>query len=49
MKLKLLILFVWGAFGFQSVTAELTGTIAFLSNRDSKTPSQRPFNVGLSD
>ena len=38
MKLKLLILFVWGAFGFQSVTAELTGTIAFLSNRDSKPP-----------
>ena len=38
MKLKLLILFVWGVFGFQSVTAEPTGTIAFLSDRDSKPP-----------
>ena len=40
MRLKLLILFVWGAFGFQSVTAEPTGTIAFLSNRDSAPPKK---------
>ncbi len=40
MKLKWLILFVWGAFGFQSVTAEPTGTIAFLSDRDSKPPHE---------
>ena len=36
MKLKLLILFVWGVFGFQSVAAKPTGTIAFLSDRDSR-------------
>ena len=36
MKLKLLIFFVWGVFGFQSVAAEPTGTIAFLSSRDSR-------------
>ena len=40
MKLKLLILFVWGVFGFQSVVAEPTGTIAFLSDRDSKPPHE---------
>lgn len=38
MRLKLLILFVWAAFGLQSVAAEPTGTIAFLSDRDSKPP-----------
>ena len=38
MKLKLLIFFVLSASGFQSVTAEPTGTIAFLSSRDSKHP-----------
>ena len=33
MKLELLILFLWGVFGFQSVHAEPTGTIAFLSSK----------------
>ena len=38
MRLKLLILFVWAVFGIQSMAAEPTGTIAFLSDRDSKPP-----------
>ncbi len=38
MRLKLLILFVWAVFGIQSVAAEPTGTIAFLSDRDSNPP-----------